>query len=119
MTLQQAKDETAKKYIARYSGVDMPVYYENWKQFEDNCKASIRAGVALTRLMTALDEAAELYAEANKNVSSNSSVSGQLRVAAQKLLDAVSKHHPQMFMDTQLDLYMAYHEVKDALSNDR
>jgi len=46
-------------------------------------------------------------------------VSGSLRIAAQKLLDAVSKHHPQMAMDTQLDLYMAFHEVSEALSNDR
>lgn len=46
-------------------------------------------------------------------------VSGSLRIAAQKLLDAVGKHHPVMAMDTQLDLYMAYHEVKEALSNDR
>ena len=42
-------------------------------------------------------------------------VSGSLRIAAQNLLDAVSKHHPQMAMDTQLDLYMAFHEVREAL----
>jgi len=41
-----------------------------------------------------------------------------LRIAAQKLLYAVLKHHPQMNADTQLDLYMAYHDVKEAISTD-
>ena len=43
-------------------------------------------------------------------------VSGDLPTASQKLLSAVGKHHPFMAMDTQLDLYMAYHDVKDALN---
>lgn len=34
---------------------------------------------------------------------------------AQKLLDAVKKHHPQMSMETQLDLYMSYHDLKNSL----
>ncbi len=57
--------------------------------------------------------------EAPKPALRKGDVSGSLRIAAQKLLDAVGKHHPQMAMDTQLDLYMAYHEVREALSNDR
>lgn len=34
---------------------------------------------------------------------------------AEKLLEAVKKHHPHMNMETQLDLYMAYHDLKNAL----
>lgn len=69
-------------------------------------------------LLIEFEEDNKPFDDTAKEILSLINVSGSLRIAAQKLLDAVGKHHPQMAMDTQLDLYMAYHEVREALSND-
>ena len=73
----------------------------------------------IEKILAEYSDGNETLQEATTKVLRLISVSGSLRIAVQKLLDAVGKHHPVMAMGTQLDLYMAYHEVKEALSNDR
>lgn len=69
------------------------------------------------------DAAEKYYTSQNSGkpvVSGSLPPSDELRTAVEKLLLAVKKHHPQMNMETQLDLYMSYHDVKKALGgNDR
>lgn len=47
----------------------------------------------------------------------NTTAEQPLQEAAKALLDAVHKHHPVMNMETQLDLYMAYHDLKKLVNN--